>query len=136
MQLKRESPGTGSWNIQEEIRRVRSKATEEMLRTLPSSKIDRSAFSLEHKSSPNSLVTEKLDDSKGDKMLTSTQPVDASLNLAIGQTTSHGFPGMLLITGWKEIIWFIPVIYCHKSQNRLPNCQIYLKFGEHKEIKI
>jgi hypothetical protein len=102
MQLKRESPGTGSWNIEEELRRVRSKATEEMLRTLPSSKIDWSAFALEHKSSPNSLATEKLDDSTGDKMQTSTQPIDASLNLAIGQTTSHGFPGMLLITGWKE----------------------------------
>lgn len=102
MQLKRESPGTGSWNIQEELRRVRSKATEEMLRTLPSSKIDRSAFALEHKSSPNSLATEKLDDSTRDKMQTSTQPIDASLNLAIGQTTSHGFPGMHLITGWKE----------------------------------
>ncbi|KAE8056494.1 hypothetical protein FH972_013263 [Carpinus fangiana] len=102
LKLKRESPGTGSWNIQEEIRRVRSKATEEMLRTLPSSKIDRSAFSLEHKSSPNSLVTEKLDDCKGDKMLTSTQPVDASLNLAIGQTTSHGFPVLTTQDGMQK----------------------------------
>ncbi|XP_030946774.1 protein KAKU4 isoform X1 [Quercus lobata] len=60
--LKRESPATGSWNIQEEIRRVRSKATEEMLRTLPSSKIDWSALTLGHKSSPNSLAAEKLED--------------------------------------------------------------------------
>lgn len=60
--LKRESPATGSWNIQEEIRRVRSKATEEMLRTLPSSKIDWSALTLGHKSSPNSLAGEKLED--------------------------------------------------------------------------
>ncbi|XP_059462136.1 protein KAKU4 isoform X2 [Corylus avellana] len=102
LKLKRESPGTGSWNIQEEIRRVRSKATEEMLRTLPSSKIDRSAFSLEHKSSPNSLVTEKLDDSMGDKMLTSTQPVDASLNLAIERTTSHGFPVLTTQDGMQK----------------------------------
>ncbi|XP_075640819.1 protein KAKU4 [Castanea sativa] len=60
--LKRESPATGSWNIQEEIRRVRSKATEEMLRTLPSSKIDWPALTLGHKSSPNSLAAEKLED--------------------------------------------------------------------------
>ncbi|XP_023887986.1 protein KAKU4 [Quercus suber] len=60
--LKRESLATGSWNIQEEIRRVRSKATEEMLRTLPSSKIDWSALTLGHKSSPNSLAAEKLED--------------------------------------------------------------------------
>lgn len=60
--LKRESPATGSWNIQEEIRRVRSKATEEMLRTLPSSKIEWSALAIEHKTSPNSLVAEKLED--------------------------------------------------------------------------
>jgi hypothetical protein len=68
MQLKRESPATGSWNIQEEIRRVRTKATEEMLRTLPSSKIEWSALAIEHKTSPNSLVAEKLEDGKGVKM--------------------------------------------------------------------
>lgn len=98
MQLKRRgSSGTGSWNIQEEIRRVRSKATEEMLRTLPSSKIDWSAFALEHKSSRKSLVAENLEDGKRDKMHDSAQPIDASLNLAIERTTSHGFPGVVFV---------------------------------------
>lgn len=43
-----------------------------MLRTLPSSKIDWSALTLGHKSSPNSLAAEKLEDGKGDKMHNST----------------------------------------------------------------
>ncbi|CAI8599742.1 unnamed protein product [Vicia faba] len=46
---KRDSSATGSWSIQDEIRRVRSRATEEMLRTLPSSKIDWSAYAVENK---------------------------------------------------------------------------------------
>ncbi|KAK4760061.1 hypothetical protein SAY87_023192 [Trapa incisa] len=39
VQLKKDAPIIGSWNISEEIRRVRSKATEQLLRT-PSVKID------------------------------------------------------------------------------------------------
>ncbi|KAL0393855.1 UNVERIFIED_CONTAM: protein KAKU4 [Sesamum latifolium] len=42
---KRNSLASGSWNIQEELRRVRSKATEDMLRT-PSIKIDPSLFAV------------------------------------------------------------------------------------------
>ncbi|KAK6158671.1 hypothetical protein DH2020_005985 [Rehmannia glutinosa] len=42
---KRNSLVSGSWNIQEELRRVRSKATEDMLRT-PSAKIDSSLFAV------------------------------------------------------------------------------------------
>ncbi|KAK4435677.1 protein KAKU4 [Sesamum alatum] len=42
---KRNSLASGSWNIQEELRRVRSKATEDMLRT-PSTKIDPSLFAV------------------------------------------------------------------------------------------
>ncbi|KAK8654636.1 hypothetical protein V6N13_107243 [Hibiscus sabdariffa] len=45
---KKDSPTSGSWNIQEEIRKVRSKATEEMLRTLSSPKIDWSSFAEEN----------------------------------------------------------------------------------------
>ncbi|KAK8523104.1 hypothetical protein V6N12_047637 [Hibiscus sabdariffa] len=45
---KRDSPTNGSWNIQEEIRKVRSKATEDMLRTLSSPKIDWSSFAEEN----------------------------------------------------------------------------------------
>ncbi|KAE8671412.1 COP9-signalosome 5B [Hibiscus syriacus] len=58
--LKRDSPATDSWNIQEEIRKVRSKATEEMLRTLSSPKIDWSSFALEQKSAPDSLAAKNL----------------------------------------------------------------------------
>lgn len=130
LKLKRESPGTGSWNIQEEIRRVRSKATEEMLRTLPSSKIDRSAFSLEHKSRPNSLAAEKLDDSKGDKILTSTQPVDASLNLAIGRTISHGFPVLITQDGMqKEALSPNPVVIASKQNQDLEATRIIEEEG-------
>lgn len=75
-----------------------------MLRTLPSSKIDWPALTLGHKSSPNSLAAEKLEDGKGDKMHNSTQPIDASLNLAIGQLTSHGFPSIVLITSIREFV--------------------------------
>lgn len=57
--LKRDSLTAGSWNILEEIRRVRAKATEDMLGTLPSKKTDLSTFALEHKSSPNSLLADK-----------------------------------------------------------------------------
>ncbi|KZV31703.1 hypothetical protein F511_00507 [Dorcoceras hygrometricum] len=42
---KRKSVASGSWNIQEELRRVRAKATEDMLRT-PSSRIDPSLFGI------------------------------------------------------------------------------------------
>ncbi|KAE8657843.1 hypothetical protein F3Y22_tig00116980pilonHSYRG00052 [Hibiscus syriacus] len=46
---KRNSLATGSWNIQDEIRKVRYKATEEMLGNLPSSTIAWSSFPSEHK---------------------------------------------------------------------------------------
>ncbi|KAL5559378.1 hypothetical protein UlMin_035589 [Ulmus minor] len=49
---KKDTPTSGSWNIQEEIQRVRAKATEEMLRTLPSKKLDLSSFAFENRSSP------------------------------------------------------------------------------------
>ncbi|XP_050364117.1 protein KAKU4 isoform X2 [Argentina anserina] len=62
---KRDAPATGSWNIQEEIRKVRTKATEEMLRSLPSSKIDWSTFSLENKSTLNSLPDGKQESNLG-----------------------------------------------------------------------
>ncbi|XP_061364338.1 protein KAKU4-like isoform X2 [Gastrolobium bilobum] len=46
---KRGSPAAGSWSIQDEIRRVQSRTTEQMLRRLPSSKVDWSALSMEYK---------------------------------------------------------------------------------------
>ncbi|EEF34373.1 hypothetical protein RCOM_0204720 [Ricinus communis] len=57
--LIRDSSATGSWNIQEEIRKVRSKATEDMLRVRPSSVIDWSTLASDIKQSPRSLVAYK-----------------------------------------------------------------------------
>ncbi|XP_008393961.2 protein KAKU4 isoform X2 [Malus domestica] len=66
--LKRDAPATGSWNIQEEIRRVRSKATEELLRSLPSTRIDWSASALEKRSVLGSLPGGQREDDVGDKL--------------------------------------------------------------------
>ncbi|MBA0690628.1 hypothetical protein Goari_008290 [Gossypium aridum] len=79
---KRDSPATGSWNIQDEIRKVRSKATEEMLRTLSSTKIDWSSFPLEHKNGPDSIVSNNFGPAEKDKSQSSKRPVDAPLDLA------------------------------------------------------
>lgn len=58
-QLKRKSGSNQSWNIQDEIRKVRVKATEEMLKS-PSS-----VASLEPKQSPYDLVTDMLKGNAG-----------------------------------------------------------------------
>ncbi|XP_048438215.1 protein KAKU4-like isoform X2 [Pyrus x bretschneideri] len=65
---KRDAPASGSWNIQEEIRRVRSKATEELLRSLPSTRIDWSASALEKRSVLGSLPGGQREDDVGDKL--------------------------------------------------------------------
>ncbi|XP_044472169.1 protein KAKU4-like [Mangifera indica] len=93
--FKRDSPASGSWNISEELRKVRSKATEEMLRTLPSSKIDLSALTSENRSAVKSIVAEEVEATMSDKVLNSTKSVDASLNLVTGVTTSCGLPGVI-----------------------------------------
>ncbi|XP_027354421.1 protein KAKU4 isoform X2 [Abrus precatorius] len=82
--LKRDSPATGSWSIQDEIRRVRYRATEEMLSSLPSSKIDWSAFTVEHKNNVNSSAIENIGASWVDRVHNSTDLVDASANLSKG----------------------------------------------------
>ncbi|KAL5190129.1 Protein KAKU4 [Glycine soja] len=82
--LKRDSAATGSWSIQDEIRRVRSRATEELLRSLPSSKIDWSAFAMENKNNVNSSAIENIGASLGERVHNSTNLVDASVNLARG----------------------------------------------------
>ncbi|XVF35750.1 hypothetical protein REPUB_Repub18cG0173100 [Reevesia pubescens] len=79
---KRDSAASGSWNIQEEIRKVRSKATEEMLRTLSSPKIDCSSLALKHKSGPDSLVAKNLGPAEEDNPQSSKKSVDASADLA------------------------------------------------------
>ncbi|KAK0571459.1 hypothetical protein LWI29_016323 [Acer saccharum] len=90
--MKRDSSVSAKWNISEELRKVRSKATEEMLRSLPSSKIDWSSFALGHKNVSNSVVADDIEARMRDKMQTWTKSIDASLNLATGVTTSYGFP--------------------------------------------
>ncbi|KAG2699899.1 hypothetical protein I3843_07G209000 [Carya illinoinensis] len=127
--LKRESPGTGSWNIQEEIRRVRSKATEEMLRTLPSSKIDWSQFALERKSSLNSLATEKLEDGDGDRRHKSTQPIDTSLNLAIGEASNGFSVSVTQDVLQKEVLSHNPDIIASKKNQDLEATQIFSEKG-------
>lgn len=74
--LKRESPTTSSWNIQDELRKVRSKATEEMLRTSRSSKINL----LEYNSTHDSTVSERLRGVRDND--SSTKSLYASLNSA------------------------------------------------------
>lgn len=106
MQLKRGSPATGSWSIQDEIRRVRSRATEEMLRT-PSSKIDWSTFSMEHKNDVNSSAIENLGTSLGENAHNFTNLVDASASLATG-LGSQAPSGMILLL--QEACSFILVI--------------------------
>ncbi|XP_051137195.1 protein KAKU4 isoform X2 [Andrographis paniculata] len=57
---KRNSLASGSWNIQEELRRVRSKATDDLLRT-PSSKIDPSLFAVpQRKEEPVGALGEQM----------------------------------------------------------------------------
>lgn len=54
-ELKRGSLSSGSWNILEEIRRVRSKATEELLAAAPLTKIGLSSFSPQDNTTQDSL---------------------------------------------------------------------------------
>ncbi|CAJ2643386.1 unnamed protein product [Trifolium pratense] len=84
LKFKRDSSATGSWSIQDEIRRVRSRATEEMLRTVPSSKIDWSAFAVEHKNNVNSSAIENIGASSREKVHNFTNLVAPSVNLASG----------------------------------------------------
>ncbi|KAJ4835875.1 hypothetical protein Tsubulata_030854 [Turnera subulata] len=87
--LYRHSPATGSWNILEELRKVRSKATEEMLRNRPSSKIDWSVLASDYKGSSSLFVADKVEAPLKDKMDGSTHLVDVPLNWA-STVTSHG----------------------------------------------
>lgn len=94
MQPKRDTPTTGSWNIQEEIQRVRAKATEEMLRNLPSKRVDWSVSSLDKNTSTNSLVSESIEADVKDKMQSSTENADASLHTTAEKSISHELHGM------------------------------------------
>lgn len=80
---------------------MRAKATEEMLRNLPSKKIDWSAFSFENRGSPSSILAENVDANVGVKADNSTKPIDASLQTAAGRSDSHRFQGTILY--WFEL---------------------------------
>lgn len=84
MQLKRVSPATGLWSIQDEIRRVRSRVTEHMLMTPPSSIIDWCAFAVKHTDNVNSSAVENTEANMGEKVHNVTGSVDASSNLTGG----------------------------------------------------
>ncbi|CAN4075759.1 unnamed protein product [Withania somnifera] len=68
---KKNSFASGSWNIHEELRKVRSKATEDLLRAHPSKETDYQLHLVERKAEPKSAVgdltgtstTEKINDS-------------------------------------------------------------------------
>lgn len=96
MQLKRGSAATGSWSIQDEIRRVRFRATEDLLRTLPSSKIDWSTLGMENKNNVDSSAIENIGASLSERVHNSTNLVDASANLTRG-FGSQVSPGMILL---------------------------------------
>ncbi|CAA3023402.1 Hypothetical predicted protein [Olea europaea subsp. europaea] len=92
---KRNSLASGSWNIQEELRKVRSKATEDMLRSL-SSKID---LSLAPKSSLGDLRTDmeagSVLGSKSElNSSTLTKSIDAPFNPDAGVRSNPGLSAL------------------------------------------
>ncbi|KAF7132575.1 hypothetical protein RHSIM_Rhsim09G0061700 [Rhododendron simsii] len=98
-QQKVYSLSSGSWNIQEEIRKVRSKATEDMLKT--SARIDLPSYAWERKSLDESLLADEKDWEGGAKvhnfdLFPATGSISASLELAAGAITSHGLPASAL----------------------------------------
>lgn len=76
--LKKDSPTTSPWSIRDELRKVRSKATEEMLRTTRSSTINL----LENKSTHDSTVDGRSQGVQENDIPCSTKSLYASLNLA------------------------------------------------------
>ena len=113
-----DSPVTGSWNIQEELRKVRSRATEEMLRTRPSSKIDWSALASVYEGGPSLLCTGEVGGAK-DKFSNFTQLVDVPLTWGSAATTS-GLTGVFF-TCRRETILTVAVI------NSAITCEFFVK---------
>lgn len=105
MQKKRETLNSGSWNIRDEIRRVRSKVTEEMLKSLPSTKLDWSDLAFGCKSNKN--FAEKLKADFENCTQNSSKLVDSSLKIDTGGTTAHIIQGVfLLLISWKVMVIF------------------------------
>ncbi|CAI9775662.1 unnamed protein product [Fraxinus pennsylvanica] len=97
---KQDSLSSGSWNIQEELRRVHLKATEDMLCS-PSSKIDPSLSMFAPKIGQESSVSEILSAVVGEKMIEPKEPnpIDPSLNLDAGMGTDFGVIAMNWLSG-------------------------------------
>ncbi|XP_023524140.1 protein KAKU4-like [Cucurbita pepo subsp. pepo] len=87
--IKRESPASGSWNIQEEIRRVRSKATEEMLRSRSSAKLDWSSFASDYKGNLSSARSDYSKIHSEDKTQHAVQSIDKSINWSADISVTH-----------------------------------------------
>lgn len=65
MQVKKSSFTSGSFNLLDEIRRVRSKATEELLAAAPLTKTIRSSFSPERNMPQDSLMNKGVTEGAG-----------------------------------------------------------------------
>lgn len=89
---------SGSWNIQDELRRVRSKATEDMLKTLPSQKNKLSSLALEPEGIESTLLNGRIELDQRDglqdsNMFSSVKLIDESSNLrAAVASDSTGLP--------------------------------------------
>ncbi|MCD7446410.1 hypothetical protein HAX54_006019 [Datura stramonium] len=69
---KKNSYASGSWNIHEEIRKVRSKATEDLLRARPSKETDYQLRLVERKAEPKSAVGDLTGTSTAEKITDSS----------------------------------------------------------------
>lgn len=101
---------------------MRAKATEEMLRNLPSKRIDWSTSAFENRASSCSLLAEKLDANVGEKVDNSTKSVDAYLETAAGRSGSHRFQGIILC--WLELNLSSCFSYLYALSYRLPSCLV------------
>ncbi|KAL3498224.1 hypothetical protein ACH5RR_040956 [Cinchona calisaya] len=94
---KKRNLASGSWNIEEEIRRVRSKASEDMLSSVPL-KLDLSSLRTATRSAQDSFVDD-LSTIKGDvgnkwNFMTGTPSVDVSMDVSAGLITSVGISAL------------------------------------------
>ncbi|GAB4836901.1 hypothetical protein Ancab_001813 [Ancistrocladus abbreviatus] len=120
VQLKRRTLATGSWNLLDEIRRVRSKATEELLATTASKNIDLSSSSLEHKSRQDSLMNNTSKGEMGDRLhfvnsLVSTLDTNASLDPADGNCHRLPAPAETIHDGSQSKNLLTPAVSASKK---------------------
>lgn len=91
---KKTSLASGSWNIQEEIRRVRQKATEDLLQS-PSKRFDLPSLALSPRYGQDSSIANLLPISKGDKgdystSLSKSIPISFSMNVTALGSSNDG----------------------------------------------